>query len=76
MNSSCTIRRPTRYGRRAMAITDWPVNNDSSPSTTSGRSSGFSQLGRGFGATAVCSAIAAFLSRDAAGRELCMAVRS
>src|SRR5205085_5767726 len=25
-----------RYGRRAMAITDWPVNKDSSPSTTSG----------------------------------------
>src|ERR671934_127556 len=54
-----------------MAITDCPVNIDSSPSTTSGRSSGFSQLGRGFGAAAVCSAIAAFLSRDASGRELC-----
>src|SRR6185295_17494007 len=61
MNSSCTIKSPTRYGRRALAATDCPANSDSSPSTTNGRSNGFSQLGGGFGAAAVCSVICAAL---------------
>src|ERR1700736_4367594 len=57
MKSSCTSSRPTRYGGRKIAATDWPVNSDSSPSTSMGRSSGFSQSRRGFGPAVVCSAI-------------------
>src|ERR1043166_5155142 len=64
MNSSCTIKRPTRYGARKMAAMALAENITMSPSSSSGCSSGFSHEGRFRGATWVCSAIAGVVLRD------------